>query len=123
MSAEAFDTLLVADAKTAPDGRGVLWGEHGENSPRWPDDRRNGWASVKVNAEHAVRIAAQAVGGTHMDGLTGDHERKRRQLERVMQHVATAIRILALDVAHDQALTEERWLMAMIAIEEEAAHP
>lgn len=109
MSAEAFDTVLSCDMRTAEDRRSVQVTRAGDGQPRWTDihpsgERARAWASVHPQAETVVRIAADAVARQPMDGLTGDHPEKRELLAGVLHACADAIRELALDSACDGAL-------------------
>lgn len=114
MSASFFDTILTADARTHPDNpSGAQFAAAGTQSPRWSDGMSRGaWASVHMNAETVIQIAAQTIADTPMDGLTGDHPTKRLQIVAVLDAVAHAVRELALDADSDGTLTDEDWQAA-----------
>lgn len=126
MSAEAFQTVLSCDMRTAPDGRSAEYAPSGTGEPRWLNadgtinrgDER-GWADCYLYAEHAVLIAAQAVRDEVMDGETGDHPEKREQAARILEAAAAAVRLLALDAACDSHVTDERWQTALDAVRAE----
>lgn len=121
MSGEAFQTVLSCDMRTAPDGRGVEYAPSGTGQPRWLTDdgyiRREpgvrGWADCYLYAEHAILLSAKAVREEAMDGETGDHPEKRERAARILEAAANAVRLLALDAAHDSYLTDERWQAAL----------
>ena len=120
MSAEAFDTPLTADLATAPDGRGVLVAAPGSREPRaFGGARRSDqprWATCYLNAEMAVRVAAESVRLQQMDGLSGDHPEERQLAARLLHATADLVRDLALDHACDGAFDEEQWALRLGAI-------
>lgn len=123
MSAEAFQTVMSCDMRTAADGRSAEYAPSGTGEPRWLNDdgtiRRDGqrgWADCYLHAEHAVLIAAQAVRDEPMTGLTGDHPEKREQVALILEAAAKVARVLALDAACDGALTDERWQDAVSGV-------
>lgn len=130
MSAEHFETVLTADARTTPDGRGVEWAEAFTGEPRWrlpdgtinrPKDGTRTWAAVKVHAHDAILIAARVVASTPTDGVSGDLPAERAQAARVVEAAGMLVRCLALDAAHDAAWTRERWLQLLAAVRDAAS--
>ena len=119
MSAEAFETVLTCDMRTALDGRGVDYAPAGEGRPRWFEadrinrDAERRWATCYVNAEQAVRIAAAAVRAQPMTGLTGDHPERRELVAGRLEALADLVRLLALDHACDAVLTDDAWHAAV----------
>lgn len=120
MSAEAFDTPLTADLATAPDGRAVLVAVSGSRQPRAFDSGSRHaptrWAACHLNAEMAVRVAAETVRSQVMEGLTGDHPDEREFTATLLHAVADLVRDLALDHACDGAFVETMWTLRLDAI-------
>jgi hypothetical protein len=117
MTASFFSTILTADARTNPDRTGAQYAPSMTQRPRVTDGwTREAWASVHVNAEQAIQIAAQTVADTPMEGLTGDHPDKRQQIVAVLDATAAAVRALAMDAGDNGALSQEQWQGALDAI-------
>jgi len=108
MSAEFFETCLVADERTASDGRSAEWTEPFTGRPRWPNARK-GWAGVKVYAHNALRIVADTVRQQAMDGISGDMPERRKRAAELIEVAAILVYLLALDAAYDGELTDEAW--------------
>lgn len=118
MSAEHFETVMSCDMRTAPNGRDVEYAESMTGHPRWltadgiinrPEDGTRTWMCGKLYAEHAIRIAADAVRDQPMDGISGDHPERREHTARILDAAAELVRVMALDDACDGTLTQERW--------------
>lgn len=118
MSAEAFETVLSCDIRTASYGRGVEYARAGEGSPRWlrPDgtiNRDSGerpWVTCYLYAENVVDIAANAVATEVMNGETGDYPDHRAWVADVLRVGAALTRTLALDAANDTSFPDDdRW--------------
>lgn len=121
MSAEHFTTILCADARTDPNDRSKAeFATYLTGEPRWTDGVPDGWAGVLLHAHDVIRIAAETVMSEPMDGLSGDHPKKRAQISLLLDHCATAVRALALDAACDGAMTDEKWEMLLAYIGEVA---
>lgn len=117
MSAEAFQTVLSCDMRTAPDSRSAEYTEAGTGQPRWLNDDgtihrgpERGWATCYLYAEHAVRISAGAVRDQPLHGETArDYPEHRAAAAGLLDATADLVRLLALDHAHDAAFTEDAW--------------
>lgn len=130
MSAEHFETVMVADMRTAPDGRTIEYAVPFTREPRFldahghinrPADGTRTWAACHLYAEGAVKLAASTVRSDPMDGLTGDHPERREQAASVLEAAARLVRLLALDDAYDSTLTSESWERQLAAIRDAAA--
>ncbi len=130
MSAEAFETVLSCDVRTAPDGRGVERAPAGSGQPRLSDvfhdpsqPRSRAWATCFVYAEGAVKAASDAVRDQEMAGLTGDQPAMREQAAAVLDAAADLVRSLALDHAYDGPVTAQRFAERLQAVADAAAPP
>lgn len=130
MSAEHFQTVLTADMRTAPDGRGIEYAPSMTETPRWlnddgtinrPSDGTRTWMCGYLYAHNAVDVAANTVASDPMDGISGDLPEHREQAAAVLRAAARLVRYLACDDAYDGTVTAEGWRKHLDAVREAAA--
>ena len=114
MSAEHFQTILVADMRIGQDGKPEIATAYSQQ-PRAIENgqftvyRQGGWVCCYLYAEHVIQIAAQSIREQPMAGTSGDHPERRMEIADELDHLAKRVRLLALDAACDSHLTDEQW--------------